>query len=121
MCLIYERNSHSACFQSVEKYGKGKKCPEIENLRLCLDECTFFPPKFEPVLLWGSTSLWELWEKKFNLPVNISQVFANLNHIFDGLASFGYTPYCSDFLLHFLCMLSRDVMIWSHMIGKKCP
>lgn len=64
MCLIYERNSHSPCFQSVEKYDKGKKCPEIENLRLHLDECTFFPPKFELMLLWGSTSLWELWEKK---------------------------------------------------------
>lgn len=39
MYLICE---NSLCSQSVEKYSKGTECPEIENLGLCLDECT--PP-----------------------------------------------------------------------------
>lgn len=55
MCLIY---GNSLCSQSVEKYSKGTECPEIENLGLCLDECTPptpppRPPKTELILPWA--------------------------------------------------------------------
>lgn len=56
MYLICE---NSLCSQSVEKYSKCTECPEIENLGLCLDECTpptpplQDPPKTELILPWA--------------------------------------------------------------------